>query len=167
MYAYTWLPRVDAVFRGYTTLFQERVHLRNTHTRWSIVYAPRMKVIQTWVFRRCTLPLFRQTLFRQMLFRQSTVGTSDGWLQLNRPTGSKDWKDAEPNPKKNQGQYNNDLDAGLRCNFAGGGGTLQTHQDTLPRPRFPQSPRCLDQCRALHACNASTPSNFSPISAYD
>ena len=34
----------------------ERVHLRNTHTRWSIVYAPWMKVIQTWVFRRCTLP---------------------------------------------------------------------------------------------------------------
>ena len=38
--------------------FVERVHLRNTHTRWSIVYAPRMKVIQTWVFRRCTLPEF-------------------------------------------------------------------------------------------------------------
>ena len=40
-------------------LYRERVHLRNTHTRWSIVYAPRMKVIQTWVFRRCTLPSYR------------------------------------------------------------------------------------------------------------
>jgi len=34
-----------------------------------------------------------------------TVWTSGGWLQLNRPTGSTDCKDAKPNPE-NQGQYN-------------------------------------------------------------
>jgi len=48
-----------------------------------------------------------------------TVGTSGGLLQLNRPTGSTDWKDAEPNPQ-NQGQYNNVLE--VRCNFSRGGG---------------------------------------------
>jgi len=48
----TWISWTGACIR-------ERVHLRNTHTRWSIVYAPRMKVIQTWVFRRCTLPCIR------------------------------------------------------------------------------------------------------------
>ena len=66
--------------------------------------------------------LFRQTLFRQTLFRQSTVGTSGGWLQLNRPTGSTDWKDMEPNPK-NQRQYNCVGALEVRCNFSGGGGT--------------------------------------------
>jgi len=34
-----------------------------------------------------------------------------------------------------------------------------------PGPASLSAPRCLDQCRALHACNASTPSNFFPISA--
>jgi len=37
-------------------------------------------------------------------------------------------------------------------------GHPRPHRDTLPRPR---SPRCLDQCRALNACDASTPSIFS------
>jgi len=43
-------------------------------------------------------------------------------------------------------------------------GAPQTHWDTLPRLRSPQSPQCLDQCRALDASNASTHSNFFPLS---
>ena len=46
------------------------------------------------------------TLLRQVHHAIPTVHSRDvGWLialQLNRPTGSTDWKDAEPNPK-NQG----------------------------------------------------------------
>ena len=55
------------------------------------------------------------TLFRQTLFVPTdaipTVHSRDvEWLtQLNRPTGSTDWKDAEPNAE-NQGQYNNVLE---------------------------------------------------------
>ena len=37
------------------------------------------------------------------------------------------------------------------------------HRDTLPRPHSPRSPRCLDECRAFNACDASTQSvQFSP-----
>jgi len=87
-----------------------------------------------------------------------TVWTSGGWLQLNRPTGSTDWKDAEPNPE-NQ----------LRWKYVvtlPEEGAPETHWDThtLHRLRSPQSPQCLDQCRAFDASNASTHSNFFPIS---
>jgi len=34
---------------------------------------------------------------------QSGRRMADWWLQLNRPTGSKDWKNAEPNPKQIRG----------------------------------------------------------------
>ena len=51
----------------------------------------------------------------------------------------------------------------VRCNFSGEGGTPD-NWDTLPRLRSPQSPQCLDQCRAFDASNASTHSNLFPIS---
>ena len=35
---------------------------------------------------------------------------------------------------KNHGQYNNVLDAGLRCNFAGGGGTPRPTRIPFPGP---------------------------------
>ena len=41
----------------------------------------------------------------------------------------------------------------VRYNFSRGGAP-QTHWDTLPRPCSPQSPQCLDQCRAFDASNA-------------
>jgi len=44
-------------------------------------------------------------------------------------------------------------------------GAPQTPPGYSPRPRSPQSPRCLDQCRAFDACDccdASTRLQFSP-----
>jgi len=37
-------------------------------------------------------------------------------------------------------------------------GHPRPHRDSLPRPHSPRSPRCLDQCRAFDACDASTQS---------
>ena len=39
-----------------TTAANNQMWKEYTYGTPSIVYAPRMKVIQTWVFRRCTLP---------------------------------------------------------------------------------------------------------------
>jgi len=96
--------------------------------------------------------LFRQTLFRQTLFRQSTVGTltSGGWLQLNRP--------AAVQIRKTPNQI---LKIRGSTIVSRGEGAPQTPPAYLPRPHSPRSPRCLDQCRAFDACDASTPSNFS------
>ena len=45
------------------------------------------------------------------------------------------------------------------------GGAPQTQPGYPPQtPHFPQSPQCLDQCRAFDAFDASNPSNFFPIS---
>jgi len=81
--------------------------LKNPRTRRSLFWSYQSFLFIIQVQRHGYTTLFRQTLFRQTLFRQCTVrtSTSGGWQQLNRPTGSTDWKYAEPNPE-NQGQYN-------------------------------------------------------------
>jgi len=133
----------------------------------SVMLSTLMKMSQTTAvllrlenYRYTTL--FRQTLFRQTLLQQSAVGTSDGWLQLNRPTGSTDWKYIEPNPE-NQGQYNC-VGAWRYVVTFPEEGHPRPHRDTLRRPQSPRWPQCLDQCRAFDACEALTPSSFLQIS---
>ena len=98
------------------------------------------------------------TLFRQTLFQHFTVGTSGGWLQLNRPTGSTDWKDADPNPE-NQGA--------IWAPYWVWHFKILVRKFEKPDPiKGPISlcmglklPRCLNQCRAFDACNTSNPTN--------
>jgi len=70
-----------------------------------------------------------------------TVWMSCGWLQLNRPTGSTDWKDAEPNPE-NQGQYGCVV---VLCNFSGVGGTPVPlgYPSQAPLPSVTSVPRSM------------------------
>jgi len=67
---------------------------------------------------------------------------------------------------RSRGQYNCVGALEVCCNFSGGGGIsdLIGIPSPLPRPHSPRPPRCLDQWRAVDACDASTPSNFIPIS---
>jgi len=107
--------------------------------------------------------LFQQILFRQTLFRQSTVGTSGGWLQLNRPTGSTDWKDIEPNKKiRGSGQYNCVGASEVRCNFSGGGAP-QTPPGYPPQASLP-SVTSVPRSMTCFRCDASTSSNFLQMS---
>jgi len=74
--------------------------------------------------------------------------------------GSTDWKDAEPNAE-NQGQYNNVLDAGLRCNLAGGGGTPDPpgYPPQAPLPSVTLVPRSMPCFTCMQRLN---PLQFLP-----
>jgi len=111
--------------------------------------------------------LFRQTLFRQTLFRQSIAGTSTlgGWLQLNRPAGSTDWKTWNKIPKIRGRGSTAVLESWRYVVTFPEEGHLRPHRNTLPTPQAPlPSPPYLHQWRAFDACDALTPSNILPIS---
>ena len=87
-------------------------------------------------------------------------GTSGGWLQLNYAYGQFQLERRRTNSGKSGAVQ---LCWRYVVTFPDEGAP-QTPPGYSPRPRSPQSPRCLDQCRAFDASNASTHSSFFPIS---